>query len=199
MGLLRAFADVVLVGAGTFRAESNHLWTPGRVYPPCADAFRALREYLGLAPDPPLAVVTGSGDLDPTLPALTGGLVLTTAAGAARLAGRAPAGVRVIPLGGGERLTAAAAVGALQEAGFQSILSEGGSHLFGELLKARLVDELFLTLSPVLAGREQGSTQIGLVEGATLLPGADIRGRLLSARRAGSHLCLRYDLRPLRP
>lgn len=197
MGLLRAFADVVLVGAGTLRAEASHLWTAGRVYPPCADAFRTLREYLGRVPDAPLAVVTGSGEVDPSLPALAGGLILTTAGGAARLAGRAPAGVRVIPLDDGERIAAAAAVGALRDAGFGSILTEGGPHLFGQLLSARLVDELFLTVAPVLAGREHGSTQIGLVEGASLLPGTDIRGRLVSARRAGSHLFLRYDLRQL--
>ena len=38
------------------------------------------------------------------------------------------------------------------------------------------------------------STQIGLVEGTSLLPGIDIRGRLLSVRRSGSHLFVRYDL-----
>jgi len=61
-------------------------------------------------------------------------------------------------------------------------------------LKAGLVEQLFLTLSPAIAGRERGSTQIGLVEGTSLLPGIDIRGRLLSARRSGSHLFLRYQL-----
>jgi hypothetical protein len=56
------------------------------------------------------------------------------------------------------------------------------------------VDQLFLTLSPLLAGRESGSSQVGLVEGTSLLPGIDLRGSLLSARRTGSHLFLRYDL-----
>jgi riboflavin biosynthesis pyrimidine reductase len=199
MGLLRAFADAVLVGAGTLRAEASHVWTAGRVYPPAAEAFRNLRQYLGLAPDPPLVVVTGSGDVDPRLPALAGGLVLTSAAGAARLAGRAPAGVRVIPLGEGERLAMADVLAAIRAEGYRSVLTEGGPHLFGQLLAAGLVDELFLTLAPVLAGRDAASTQIGLVEGASLLPSLAVRGRLLSVRRSESHLFLRYDLRKVRP
>jgi riboflavin biosynthesis pyrimidine reductase len=195
MGLLRAFADVVLIGAGTLRAESGHIWSAGRVYPPAADAYLRLREFLLLPSVAPLAVVSGSGALDPALPALAGGLILTTAAGADRLAGRAPEGVKVISLGPGEAVSVEDVVAALRAEGHKSILTEGGPHLFGQLLKADLVEQLFLTLSPALAGRERGSTQIGLVEGTSLLPGIDIRGHLLSARRSGSHLFLRYQLR----
>jgi len=85
-------------------------------------------------------------------------------------------------------------VAALHAEGYRSILTEGGPHLFGQLLAAGLIEQLFLTLSPALAGRQRSGTQIGLVEGTSLLPGIDIRGRLLSARRSGSHLFLRYDL-----
>ncbi len=194
MGLLRAFADVVLIGAGTLRAEPDHVWSAGRVYPPAADAYQRLREFLLLPPAAPLAVVSGSGAVDPALPALAGGLILTTTAGAARLVGRAPEEVRIIALGGGKAVSVTDAVAALRAEGHGSILTEGGPHLFGQLLAAGLVDQLFLTLAPALAGRERGSTQIGLVEGTPLLPGIDIRGRLLSVRRSGSHLFLRYDL-----
>jgi riboflavin biosynthesis pyrimidine reductase len=194
MGLLRAFADVVLIGAGTLRAEADHLWSPGRVYPPAADGYQRLREYLLLPPSLPLAVVSASGALDPALPALAGGLILTTAAGAGRLAGRAPDGVRVLALGDGEAVSVTDVIAALRAAGYQSILTEGGSHLFGQLLAARLIEQLFLTISPTLAGRERATTQIGLVEGSSLLPGIDIRGSLLSARKSDSHLFLRYEL-----
>jgi riboflavin biosynthesis pyrimidine reductase len=194
MGLLRAFADVVLIGAGTLRAEAAHVWSPGRVYPPAADAYLRLREFLLLPPSVPLAVVSGSGAVDPALPALAGGLILTTAAGAERLAGRTPGGVRVVSLGEGDTVAVTDVVSALRAEGYGSILTEGGSHLFGQLLAARLVEQLFLTIAPALAGRERDATQIGLVEGTSLLPGIDIRGRLLSARRSGSHLFLRYDL-----
>ena len=198
MGLLRAFADVVLIGARTLRAEAEHVWSPGRVYPPAAAAYASLREMRGLGAALPLAVVSGSGEVDPALPALAGGLVLTTAAGAERLAGRAPAGVRVVAIGESGALAAPALVAALRAEGYRSILTEGGPHLFGQLAADGLVDELFLTLSPVLAGRQREGTQIGLVEGTALLPGRDRRGRLLSARRSGSHLFLRYSL-PGRP
>jgi riboflavin biosynthesis pyrimidine reductase len=194
MGLLRAFADVVLIGAGTLRAEPRHRWTPARAYPPAADGYAELRRRLGLPPDPPLAVVTASGRVDANLPGLAGGLILTTPAGAALLESSAPAGVRVQVAGEGPLLPAPAAVGALRSAGYESILTEGGAHLFGELLAARLVEELFLTLAPVLVGREPGGAQLGLVEGTALPPGLDNRALLLGARRAGSHLFLRYRL-----
>jgi riboflavin biosynthesis pyrimidine reductase len=196
MGLLRAFADVVLVGAGTLRAESDHVWSAGAVYPPMADAFQRLREFLLLPARAPLAVVSGSGAVDPALPALAGGLILTTEAGASRLAGRTPAGVRVIALGAGETLSLGEAIAALRAEGHRSILTEGGPHLFGRLLAEGLVEQLFLTLSPVVAGRERSAAQVGLVEGVSLLPGIDIQGRLLSVRRSGAHLFLRYQLRP---
>src|SRR5687768_15654618 len=63
MGLLRAAADVVVVGAGTLRASSpDHVWTAEYIYPPLAEAYCALRRALG-KPEPPLnVVVTGSGD-----------------------------------------------------------------------------------------------------------------------------------------
>ena len=77
------------------------------------------------------------------------------------------------------------------------ILSEAGPHVFGSLLRAGLVDELFLTVSPLLAGRSGVSVRLGLVEGVDLLPTATVDARLLSARRSDSHLFLRYELRRL--
>jgi riboflavin biosynthesis pyrimidine reductase len=66
--------------------------------------------------------------------------------------------------------------------------------LFGSLLASGLVDELFLTVSPVLAGRESRTRQ-SLVEGVELLPDETAGARLLSARRHKHHLFLRYGLR----
>ena len=57
MGLLRAVADAVIVGAGTVRATlPRHLWTAGYVFPPLGDAYQQLRIALG-KPDPPLTVI----------------------------------------------------------------------------------------------------------------------------------------------
>src|SRR5215208_3029053 len=65
MGLLRAVADAVVIGAGTFRASSpDHLWTADYIYPPLADAYRELRAALGKSEPPLNVIVSGSGDVD---------------------------------------------------------------------------------------------------------------------------------------
>jgi hypothetical protein len=75
----------------------------------------------------------------------------------------------------------------LRVRGCRRILCEGGPTLFGALLAAGLVDELFLTVSPFLAGRG-----LSLVEGVELLPNRRVAGTLAGVRRHGSHLFLRY-------
>jgi riboflavin biosynthesis pyrimidine reductase len=72
------------------------------------------------------------------------------------------------------------------------VLAEAGPSTFGELLAHGLVDELFLTVSPVLAGRLGPGGRLGLVEGVELLPEARVSPRLQSVRRGGEHLFLRY-------
>jgi riboflavin biosynthesis pyrimidine reductase len=64
----------------------------------------------------------------------------------------------------------------------------------GSLLEAGLVDELFLTLSPLVAGRWRGEARPGLAEGVAFLPGTRIAGRLTGVRRHAAHLFLRYRL-----
>jgi riboflavin biosynthesis pyrimidine reductase len=66
--------------------------------------------------------------------------------------------------------------------------------VFGSLLADGLVDELFLTMSPVLAGRGAAGSALGLVEGVALLPQTRVGGRLASVRRSEDHLFLRYLL-----
>ena len=73
------------------------------------------------------------------------------------------------------------------------ILSEAGPTVFGSLLAAGLVDELFLTVSPLLAGRSGNDVRLGLVEGIDLLPTIRVAGRLRGVRRQGAHLFLRYS------
>ena len=191
MGLLRACASAVLIGAGTLRPDASHRWTAEHVYPQAAGEFAQLRSSLGLPPLPPLAVVTASGRL-PSLQAMTpGSLVITTSAGAAALAGTVPEGSEVVVASAGESVAAAEVVAALRNRGHARILTEGGPRLFGELLSAGLVDELFLTLSPVVFGGAPPAT--GIL--GHLPPATEPRSQaaLLSARRAGSHLLLRYS------
>ena len=195
MGLLRACADCVLIGAQTARDDAGHLWTPEYIHPPSAAAFAELRERLGLGPQPVLAVLTSSAELDPSERALlVGALVLTTAAGAARLRSRMPAATEVVAVGDTPRVEARAALAELRRRFPEGrVLSEGGPHVIGWLLAEGLLDDVFLTLSPVLAGRGS-APRSGMVAGLELLPGAGRWGRLRSVRRQGSHLFLRYDL-----
>jgi riboflavin biosynthesis pyrimidine reductase len=60
------------------------------------------------------------------------------------------------------------------------------------LLAERLVDELFLTVSPLLTGRIESDRRLSLVEGADLLEGGPLEAELLGIRRGGDHLFLRY-------
>ena len=78
--------------------------------------------------------------------------------------------------------------------GHHRILTEGGPRLFGQMVANDQVDELFLTVSPVVAG-QKGERSFGLVHGVDF-GRTPKNGRLLSARRHGSHLFLRYRLEP---
>jgi len=194
MGLLRAFADCVLIGSGTLHGSPKALWTPEKAHPGQADAFAELRRRLGLAPEPMLAVITGSGALGEH-PALEhGAVVLTTASGAKRCHRELPGSVEIVELAGETAVDPAGAVAALRERGYSSILSEAGPHVFGSLLAAGLVDQLFLTVSPLVAGRSDLGQRLGLVEATELLPEHSDPARLLSVRRDGAHLFLRYGL-----
>jgi len=77
MGLLRATADAVLIGAGTFRKADGDRWYPETIYPKASNHFADLRHQLGLQPHPVLVIVTASGHLDTTQIALDNSLVIT--------------------------------------------------------------------------------------------------------------------------
>jgi riboflavin biosynthesis pyrimidine reductase len=200
MALLRACADAVLIGSGTLRASPGSTWTAGRAYPAFEAELAELRRRLGRPERAELAILSASGRLDPRHPALAErALVLTTERGAASLAGRLPAGCELVTLPGREAVDAAAAIGFLRRRGHTLVLSEAGPHVFGSLLSAGLVDELFLTMAPVVAGRSGQSGRLGLVEEMSLLPLSRIETRLLAVRRAGDQLFLRYALVRPRP
>ncbi len=195
MGLLRACSDAVVVGSGTFNASPRSVWTPEQAFPAAANAFAALRRRIGLPPLAELVILSARGSLDPAHPAFaTGALVVTSDAGAERLEGRLPAASTVLSVGPGDEVDAQAVVDTLATRGHRRILSEGGPRVIGSLLEAGLVDELFLTVSPLLVGRTPLDERLALVEGADLLPGGPAGARLLGIRRDASHLFLRYEL-----
>ncbi len=194
LGLLRACADVLVIGSGTLKASPRSVWTPEQGFPPTAAGFAELRRRLGRPPRLELAVLTASGRVDPAHPAfVAGALALTTIEGAARLA-ESLAPDSVIALG--ERLDPRAALDALTARGHRFVLCEGGPTAIGPFLESRLVDELFLTISPLLVGRSADDPRLGLVEGTDLVPGGPLAARLLGVRRDDDHLFLRYELAP---
>jgi riboflavin biosynthesis pyrimidine reductase len=150
-GILRALTDVVLVGAGTARSEGYH---PVRVRP----AWRGLRERLGLAPAPVLALVTASLDLPPTVldPLEGSGPLLVVTCGGADpervSATRDQLGADAVVQVGRDRIDVADALEELAARGLQRVLLEGGPRLMSDVVGAGLLDELCLTLSPVIVG-----------------------------------------------
>ena len=185
MGLLRALADVVVIGSGTLLASPKGMWRPAGVYPGAADAFAELG-------DPAVAVVSSGASLDPGHPVLQKAVVLTTTRGAELLGGTLP---DVVAVNDGDWVDVRGAIEVLRARGHRRILSEAGPTMFASLLADALVDELFLTVSPVLAGRLAAGGRLGLVEGAELLPQVRVGVRLLSVRKSDEHLFLRYRLR----
>jgi riboflavin biosynthesis pyrimidine reductase len=198
MGLLRAMADVVLVGAGTVRSAPTHEWTARRVHRASSALYAQWRTRMGvLSPQPTTIVATTGGELDPSHPGLSAAdvpvIVATTKAGGRRLARAGlAANVRVEIAGTEHGVAASRLVEIAGSIGAQLILCEGGPHLIGDLLGAGLLDELFLTIAPQIAGRDHATPRLGLVQGVaftlTGAPWAD----LVSVRRADDYLFLRY-------
>lgn len=194
MGLLRACADVVLIGTGTFYGSPQTQWTAAHAYPPAAELFAELRRRRGLRPLPALAIVSGSGKIDPKHPGLVQPtIVLTSEPGAKHIDGTLPPSVEILPISDEPQIDVSAAVRVLRDRAQQIILCEGGPTLLGALLESNLIDELFLTISPRFAGRGD-NPRLSLIENAELLPRRMVDGKLLSVRRAASHLFLRYAI-----
>jgi riboflavin biosynthesis pyrimidine reductase len=195
LALVRACADAVVVGSGTLLSSPKGTWRIDRAHPPAAEALAELRARRGRPAQPLVAVVTTGASLDPSHPVLeTGALVLTTAGAASRVRAAVPGAAEVVAVNEGDTVDLAEALQVLRERGCPVVLSEAGPSLFGSLVASRLVDELFLTVSPLLAGRG-AAARLGLVEGVELVPQTRAAGRLRSVRTHGSHLFLRYSLR----
>jgi riboflavin biosynthesis pyrimidine reductase len=190
MGLLRACADVVLIGAGTFRKTPGARWHAEAIHPPSASLFAELRRLRGLRPVPPLAVVTGSGEIDPAGPALDDALIFTTPAGESKLRGRVPVGAVIHVLAPGFRT--AEVIEHLHRERMSAVLTEGGPSLVGQLIGERLLDELFVTRSPKVFGRLAADGRKSLVDGTDVERSPALE--LASVRRHGSYLFLRYFL-----
>ena len=133
---LRGYADLVLVGAGTVRAE--------RYGPPKRADLR-------------IAIVTRALDVDWKSDLVRSGraLIITT-----ERAGDVPAGVDVIRAGE-EHVDLTAALRVVHGEGVGIVMAEGGPTLNGQLIEGGLVDELALTLSPALVGGDSARVAHG--------------------------------------
>jgi len=157
--LHRAHADAVLVGAETVRAEGYRAVD-------LAPWQRELRVREGLSDFPLLAIVTRSLALDPGIAANgdleVGRVMVLTSAGKTdeQLAPFAESGVEVVQLSP-DTVDLVAAVDHLSAAGYRRVLCEGGSRLHRDLVAADLLDEMSLTLAPVMVGGEGRRTTVG--------------------------------------
>jgi riboflavin biosynthesis pyrimidine reductase len=202
MGLLRASADAVIIGSGSFRAAgSMGLWTPEFVYPSAKNLYRQYRGKVLKKPKYPLVVVVSrAGNLDLQsatfhAPDVTV-LIITTEQGKRRLVKSGAGGLAEV------RVTRVSARGWIEpsailqllwrEFSVRILLHEGGPTLLGNFLAGGLVDELFLTIAPQMAGRVSAHPRPGLVEGVEFTPRTAPWWRLLSIRQAGTYLYLRY-------
>jgi riboflavin biosynthesis pyrimidine reductase len=199
MGLLRAVADVIIVGSGTLAADSRTVWTPEAICPELAGAYRRLRSAMARGAPARNVVVSASGRLDLRLPVFASGkvpaVILTTAAGAKRLSRQKPPDsieIRAIRRGAGEISARAILADVTRMTPTLRILVEGGPRLLGGFYSEGLLDEQFLTLAPQIAGRTLDDGRFSLVMGKLFAPRHPLWGTLIDLRRGSSHLFLRY-------
>ena len=196
MGLARARADAIMVGASTLRVSLKHRWFPETVFRADADAYAALRSHEGRAERPTLVLVTRSGDVpadavvlqEPRQPVV----IATTRRGAERARQNLPDHAQIayhispaddVDLPELQRWLRA-------ERGVASLLSEGGAALYGAQIASGAIHDELLTLSPIVVGNRAapGKPRPSLVEGVAFSPDAPPQIELLSVRRHGSYL-----------
>jgi len=180
--LLRMLCDVVLVGAGTVRAEGYADLGIDRK----AGAWRV--EH-GLPPEPTLAVVSARLSLSPDTAALARApvrpIIFTLEQSTPEKRQALSSVADVVPCGGAA-LDCRAMLAALAARGLRQVLCEGGPHLFGTLIAADCIDELCLTLSPVLENGSAGRIVAGAVQTTRSM-------RFGHAISVGDMLMLRYE------
>jgi riboflavin biosynthesis pyrimidine reductase len=204
MGLLRASADAVIVGARTVQDVSpESLWTPEYSYPDAKHLYNDYRVNTLHKPErPSLVVISGNGRLDLEraifrTPAMRT-IVITTAAGRDALA-RAGATkfssvqIHALDSSGGTIEPLAILRFLYTQLGVRRLLHEGGPTLLGQFLTEGAIDELFLTLSPQIAGRRADALRPGLVQGTEFMPNCAPWFQLLSVKQSAAHLYLRYQ------
>jgi riboflavin biosynthesis pyrimidine reductase len=204
MGLLRASADAIVIGARTLHdAEPQSLWIPEYTYPDAKHLYAEYREnVLHKSEYPLLVIVSGSGKLDLSRAAFRTPrmrtVVITTPAGKDALASADASKLPTVQIYALE--ASSGAIGPLEimrllhgELRVRRLLHEGGPALFGQFMAAEAIDELFLTLSPQIAGRMSNAMRPALVQGVEFMPACAPWLQLLSVKQSADHLYLRYQ------
>lgn len=179
-GLIRSFADVVVVGAGTMREEQ---YGPARL----DEERRQARIARGQSPVPPIAVITRSANLDYESPFFTEAevrpIVLTVEASDARH--QRAARIADVVLAGEQEVDLALGIAELGRRGYRQVLVEGGPSINAELAALDAIDELCVTVSPLVLGGSSSRILRGEVPEVRHL-------ELVSTVTADGFLFLRY-------
>ncbi len=198
MGILRACADAIVWGSGSYTSTKKFLSTPAAIFPKAADLFAEQRRALHAATAPLAVILTASGKipmdgallLDASQPTL----IITTHSNlpflqhiqSEELAVR----VAAIPESTLEPQSVLKLL--TEEYGIQSVLFEGGPKLLGAFLQANVIDEMFLTTAPQLVGHGAQHERPSLVEGYGFMPQTAPWLELRSLKRSGSVLFSHY-------
>ncbi|NLC98637.1 MAG: pyrimidine reductase family protein [Actinomycetales bacterium] len=143
--VLRSLADVILVGAGTARAEG---YGPVRH----SEIHAEVRAQVSSTATPPIAVVSRGLEVPAKL--VAPGQLLITARSSDPDKRASLARTMDVIVAGEHEIDWPNALAQLAERGLIRVLCEGGPHLHGDLIKADLVDELCLNVATVLLGGE---------------------------------------------
>ncbi|GAA0924190.1 pyrimidine reductase family protein [Virgisporangium aurantiacum] len=185
-GLLRMTCDALMVGAGTLRHEGYGAMRLG-------ERREDWRVAHGLPENPLLIIVSRRLDLDPASPMFTDApvrpLIVTSSAAPVDRRQALSEVAHVLAMGDDE-VDLPGALEAIHALGFPQILCEGGPHLLGSLTANDLVDELDLTLSPLLIGPGPGRITAGQA------PESPRSLQLHHILTAGNLLLLRYTRPP---
>jgi riboflavin biosynthesis pyrimidine reductase len=216
MDLLRAHADALLIGMGTLRTETG-LGRPGPrgpVFRIANPSIRQLREKLQRGPERNI-LITGSSDIQLDRYAAFDGkrvepFLLTTSGAAEKLASqlRPWPQVRMIACGEGQCVDLKQALCLLRrQFGIRYLLCEGGPALYSNLLELDLIDEKFLTVSPIEVGlhmpRPEGSRASVPIRPTAFVGGLSkdkaVCWEWLSCRKVGDHQFHRFRRRREKP
>lgn len=184
---MRQVADVVLIGAETARREG---YGPVRL----SERAQAERRALGKPANPPIAVVSRSMEIDPASSLFADAgedapTVVVTCAGADAGRRAAVEGFAQVIVAGGESVDPAEAMRALADRGYDVVLCEGGPTWLGELVAADCLDELLLSISPMMGG---DPLPVSVAPPGTGIARFELKGLMAE----DDTLFLRYEARP---